>query len=89
MGARERARQGRQGAQAQRRPSWAKLTDEQTRALVRHRVRLAPGSDAHNVFLWDGVTRWFGNNEASFEMLKANGYADDRLWYFENRCSER
>ncbi len=60
-----------------------------TRALVRHGVRLAPGSDAHNVFLWDGVTRWFGNNEGSFELLKANGYVDDQLWYFENRCSGR
>ncbi len=61
-----------------------------TRALVANGVRLAPGSDAHNVdwvlsALPDGSTRWLGNNRASLKLLQACGYREDQLWYYENR----
>lgn len=63
-----------------------------TRALVAHRVWLAPGSDAHHVdwrlsVLPDGSSGWFGNHKASWELLRSFGYSEDRLWYFENRPS--
>jgi len=54
-----------------------------TKALVDRKAWVSPGSDAHNVLYADG-SQWFGNNRASYELLQANGYGEDRLWYFEN-----
>ncbi|MDP6778660.1 MAG: hypothetical protein QGI83_18040 [Candidatus Latescibacteria bacterium] len=62
-----------------------KSFDHFTDQLVRNGVRLAPGSDAHNVFWHDGSARWFGNNEQSFALLRSHGYTDDQLWTVENR----
>ncbi len=67
-----------------------KSFDHFTRAVVENGVRLAPGSDAHNVNwvltpLPDGSTRWLGNNQASLNLLQAHGYREDQLWYYENR----
>lgn len=56
-----------------------------TNQLVLNRVRLAPGSDAHNTFWRDGPERWFGNNERSLALLESYGYDGDQLWYCDNR----
>ena len=56
-----------------------------TNQLVLNRVRLAPGSDAHNIFWRDGPERWFGNNERSLALLEPYGYDGDQLWYCDNR----
>ena len=56
-----------------------------TQQLVLNGVKLAPGSDAHNIFWQDGPDRWFGNNERSLALLESYGYTGDQLWYFDNR----
>jgi histidinol phosphatase-like PHP family hydrolase len=61
-----------------------------TRAVVAHKVKLAPGSDAHNVDwvltpLPDGSSQWFGNNRASLALLEACGYHEDQLWTYATR----
>jgi hypothetical protein len=55
--------------------------DNYTAALVRHKVKLAPGTDAHHVFYHDTGKRWFGNNDASLRLLLSHGYTDAQLWY--------
>ncbi|MFH0903075.1 MAG: hypothetical protein V2A73_20795 [Pseudomonadota bacterium] len=55
--------------------------DNYSAALVRNRVRLAPGTDAHHVFYHDTDRRWFGNNDASYRLLTSHGYTDAQLWY--------
>lgn len=57
-----------------------------TKAAVRCRVRLAPGSDAHNVYWPHSERMWFANNAASLALLREQGFDEDRLWYFENRA---
>ncbi|MFH1086653.1 MAG: hypothetical protein V1772_12940 [Chloroflexota bacterium] len=50
------------------------------RQAVAQSVRLAPGSDAHHIWWHDGVTRWFGNNADSLELLRAAGWRASQLW---------
>ena len=56
-----------------------------THQLVLHGVKLAPGSDAHNIYWHDGPDRWFGNNEQSLALLESHGYSGDQLWACDNR----
>ena len=55
-----------------------------THQLVLNGVKLAPGSDAHNILWRDGPDRWFGNNAQSLALLESYGYRGDQLWYFDN-----
>jgi histidinol phosphatase-like PHP family hydrolase len=50
-------------------------------AVAESGVRIAPGSDAHNRVYWDGSGQWFGNNAASYELLRAAGFNETKLWY--------
>ncbi len=58
-----------------------KSFDRFLQAVAAQSVRLAPGTDAHNIWWHDGVTRRFGNNALSYALLRERGYRDEQLWH--------
>ena len=54
--------------------------DNYSKALVEQDVRLAPGSDAHNILYWDSSGPWFGNNSRSWQLLRSLRFTENHLW---------